>query len=77
MDFTDDEMRWLLSISSEVPVGNLTPMEERWYELARPETAYEAQLFQLLASIRFGLTDSVTSSMDILTSIVQNLRMIS
>ncbi|MCJ8746933.1 hypothetical protein PDJAM_G00147550 [Pangasius djambal] len=75
MDFTDEEMMWLLNISSEVPVGKLTPMEERWCELAKPETAYEAQLYQLLASIRFGLTDSVTSSMDILTSIVQNLSM--
>ncbi|GAA6069434.1 uncharacterized [Tachysurus ichikawai] len=60
MEFTDEELMWLLDISSEVPDGNLTPVEEFWYELAKPMTSDEAKLFQLLATIRFGLTDSST-----------------
>ncbi|KAK2845562.1 hypothetical protein Q7C36_010416 [Tachysurus vachellii] len=60
MEFTDEELMWLLDISSEVPDGDLTPMEEFWCELAKPTTSQEARLFQLLATIHFGLIDSST-----------------
>ncbi|KAK1792365.1 hypothetical protein P4O66_012314 [Electrophorus voltai] len=66
MEFTDEEKLWLLSISAEVPEdGKLTPVEESLSELARPKTETEAQLFQTMASIRFGLTD-IDISMDML-----------
>ncbi|KAF4074380.1 hypothetical protein AMELA_G00238760 [Ameiurus melas] len=71
MEFTDEELVWLQSIASEIPVGKRTPVEERWYELAKPKTEAESKMFQLLASMRFSLSESFTSSMDILKTIVQ------
>ncbi|KAF7687437.1 hypothetical protein HF521_014665 [Silurus meridionalis] len=67
--FTDEEMMWLLNISSEVPIGKLTPLEEGWCEMGKPKTATEAQLFQLLASKHFGLARSDTFSMYMLKTI--------
>ncbi|KAL6465551.1 hypothetical protein MHYP_G00256840 [Metynnis hypsauchen] len=65
MEFTDEEKKWLVSISAEIPEhGKLTLVEERLCELAKPKTETEGQLFQILASIRFGLTDPVISDLD-------------
>lgn len=65
-------LTFILIFTLKVPDGELTPEEECLRDLAKPQTATEAQLFQLLASIRFGLTDSVINSIDMLTAIVQN-----
>ncbi|ROL51385.1 hypothetical protein DPX16_22481 [Anabarilius grahami] len=58
MEFTDEEKMWLQRVSAEIPEGNeLTPKEKQFWEKAKPETEFQAHLFQAMASIRFGLDD--------------------
>lgn len=57
MDFTSEEMLWLENISSEVcEHSELSPMEKVLSDMARPKNDLEGMLFELTASIRFGLT---------------------
>lgn len=63
MEFTDEEKIWLQRVSAEIPEGtDLTPKEKQFCEKAKPETEFQAQLFQAMASIRFGLNDPTNST---------------
>lgn len=57
MDFTDEEEVWLERISSEVPdCSELTAQEEQLSQMAEPCSLFEALIFQISASIQFGLS---------------------
>lgn len=57
MDFTDEEEVWLERISSEVPdCSELTAQEELLRQMAEPSSLFEALIFQISASVQFGLT---------------------
>ncbi|KAF4113009.1 hypothetical protein G5714_005554 [Onychostoma macrolepis] len=63
MEFTDEEKIWLQRVSAEIPEGNeLTPKEKQLQEKAKPETEFQAQLFQTMASIRFALNDLIKTN---------------
>ncbi|KAJ8404482.1 hypothetical protein AAFF_G00337490 [Aldrovandia affinis] len=52
MNFTDEEKTWLEEISSEVPENDeLTPGEQCLHDLAKPQSALEEFLFELMASL--------------------------
>lgn len=72
MEFTEEEKIWLQRLSAEIPEGNeLTPKEKQLREKAKPETEFQAQLFQAMASIRFALNDSITSTIEVKNSVHQ------
>ncbi|KAK6305890.1 hypothetical protein J4Q44_G00228150 [Coregonus suidteri] len=57
MVFTDEEEVWLERISSEVPdCDELTALEGQLSQMAKPCSPFEALIFQISASIQFGLT---------------------
>ncbi|KTG38139.1 hypothetical protein cypCar_00021484 [Cyprinus carpio] len=56
----------------QIPEGNeLTPKEKQLREKAKPETEFQAQLFQAMASIRFALNDPITSTIEVKNSVHQ------
>lgn len=72
MEFTDEEKMWLQRVSAEIPEGSeLTLKEKQLQEKAKPETEFQAQLFQAMASIRFGLNDIITSTIEVKNSFQQ------
>lgn len=72
MEFTDEEKIWLQRVSAEIPEGNeLTPKEKQLQDIAKPETEFQAQLFQTMASIRFALNDLKTSTIAVKNPVQQ------
>lgn len=72
MEFTDEEKIWLQRMSAEIPEGNeLTPKEKQLQEKAKPETEFQAQLFQAMASIRFALNDLKPSTIEVKNPVQQ------
>ncbi|KAJ8263019.1 hypothetical protein COCON_G00154760 [Conger conger] len=58
MEFTSDEMLWLEKISSEVCEDcELSPLERILRDMAKPKNELEEKLFELTASVRFGLAE--------------------
>ncbi|KAA0717369.1 hypothetical protein E1301_Tti012177 [Triplophysa tibetana] len=77
MEFTDEEKIWLQRISEEIPEGSeLTPVEKQIREKAKPDTEFQGQLFQVMASIRFGLNDSTISTKGMKNSLQQRISVI-